>query len=166
MYIYRALINSLRAHMIHINQNMIVYTHVEHSPTKTNLHEVLCRNTNTHTHTYKSQWIHMCMTLICIIIIHACTHTRTQHPTNTRARAHTHTHTHTNAHTQRTKHTHACTHAHAHLQCHPYQAFIFFYRCCPHCGVRSWDCLRRVTHYAIGNCGKETGGGSDPGHWL
>ena len=35
MYIYRALINALSAHMIHINLNMIFYTHVEHNPTKT-----------------------------------------------------------------------------------------------------------------------------------
>ena len=35
MYIYHALINALSAHMIHINQNMIFCTHVEHSPTKT-----------------------------------------------------------------------------------------------------------------------------------
>ena len=35
MYIYHALINALGAHMIHINQNMIFCTHVEHSPTKT-----------------------------------------------------------------------------------------------------------------------------------
>ena len=35
MYIYHALINALSAHMIHINQNMIFYTHVEHNPTKT-----------------------------------------------------------------------------------------------------------------------------------
>ena len=34
MYIYHALINALSAHMIHINLNMIFYTHVEHSPTK------------------------------------------------------------------------------------------------------------------------------------
>ena len=27
--------NALSAHMIHINLNMIFYTHVEHSPTKT-----------------------------------------------------------------------------------------------------------------------------------
>jgi len=33
--IYYALINALSAHMIHINLNMIFYTHVEHSPTKT-----------------------------------------------------------------------------------------------------------------------------------
>ena len=35
MYIYYALINALSAHMIHINLNMILYTYVEHSPTKT-----------------------------------------------------------------------------------------------------------------------------------
>ena len=35
MYIYHALINALSAHMIHINLNMIFYTHVGHSPTKT-----------------------------------------------------------------------------------------------------------------------------------
>ena len=41
MYIYHALINAPSAHMIHINLNMILYTHVEHSPTKNNLHKVL-----------------------------------------------------------------------------------------------------------------------------
>jgi len=35
MYIYHALINALSAHMMHINLNMIFYTHVEHSPIKT-----------------------------------------------------------------------------------------------------------------------------------
>ena len=35
MYVYHALINALSAHMIHINLNMIFYTHVEQSPTKT-----------------------------------------------------------------------------------------------------------------------------------
>ena len=35
MYIYHALINALSAHMIHINLNMIFYTHVEQRPTKT-----------------------------------------------------------------------------------------------------------------------------------
>ena len=35
MCIYHALINALSAHKIHINLNMILYTHVEHSPTKT-----------------------------------------------------------------------------------------------------------------------------------
>jgi len=34
MYIYRALINALSAHIIHINLNTIFYTHVEESPTK------------------------------------------------------------------------------------------------------------------------------------
>ena len=35
LYIYHALINALSAHMIRINLNMIFYTHLEHSPTKT-----------------------------------------------------------------------------------------------------------------------------------
>ena len=37
MYIYHALIKALRAHMIHINLNMIFYNmyHVEHIPSKT-----------------------------------------------------------------------------------------------------------------------------------
>ena len=35
MYICHALINTLSAHMIHINLNMIFYTHVKHSSTKT-----------------------------------------------------------------------------------------------------------------------------------
>ena len=58
MYIYPAFINAPSAHMIHINLNMIFYTHVEHSPTKTdNLHKVLYAKTNTstthsHTHTH------------------------------------------------------------------------------------------------------------------
>ena len=34
MYIYHALINAMSAHMLHINLNMILYTHVEHSPAK------------------------------------------------------------------------------------------------------------------------------------
>ena len=34
MYIYHVLINALSAHLIHINLNMIFYTHIEHSPTK------------------------------------------------------------------------------------------------------------------------------------
>ena len=32
MYIYHALIIALSAHLIHINLNIIFYTHVEHSP--------------------------------------------------------------------------------------------------------------------------------------
>ena len=50
MYIYYALINALSAHMIHINLNMILYTHVEHSPTKTICIKYYTGKTNTHTH--------------------------------------------------------------------------------------------------------------------
>ena len=60
MYIYHALINALSAHIIHINLNMIFYTHVEHSSTKT-IYIIIIKNyikkkhykqTNTHTHTH------------------------------------------------------------------------------------------------------------------
>ena len=77
MYIYHALNNALSAQMTHINLNMIFYTHVEHSPTKTIYVKYYTKNkpkkstTNTHTHTH--------------------THART----HTRARTHKHTHTHT-----------------------------------------------------------------------
>ena len=69
MYIYPVLINALNAHMIHINLNIIFYTHVEHLPNS--FHKVLYGNTHTHTHTY----------------------------THARARAHTHIHTMTVAET-------------------------------------------------------------------
>ena len=53
MYIYHALINTLSAHMICINLNMIFYTHVKHSPTKTIYIKYLKKlkkgTTNTHT---------------------------------------------------------------------------------------------------------------------
>ena len=67
MYVYRALINALSAHMIPINLNMIFYTRVEHSPTKTiyikyytkkqqqqkphHTHTHTLKHTHTHTHT-------------------------------------------------------------------------------------------------------------------
>ena len=35
MYIYHTLINALSADMIHINLNVIFYTHIKHTPTKT-----------------------------------------------------------------------------------------------------------------------------------
>ena len=58
MYIYHALINALSAHMIHINLNIIFYTHVEHSSTKTIYIKYYKRNIykknalKTHTYTY------------------------------------------------------------------------------------------------------------------
>ena len=62
MYIYHALINTLSAHMIHIDINMIFYTHIEHHPTRTvyikyyknknALHTHTNTNTHTHTHTH------------------------------------------------------------------------------------------------------------------
>ena len=74
MCIYHVLINALSAHMIHVNLNMMLYTHVEHSPIKT---IYIKYYTETHTHPHA----HM----------HACTHARTR----THARTHTHTHKHT-----------------------------------------------------------------------
>ena len=65
MYIYHALINALSARMIHINLNMIFYTHVEHSPTNT-IYIKYYKNKN------KKHTLH----------------------THTHAHAHTHTHTH------------------------------------------------------------------------
>ena len=71
MDIYHALINALCAHMIHINLNMIFYTHVEHSPTKTiyikyytetkqtkNALQTHALQTHTHTHTYTHTHTH------------------------------------------------------------------------------------------------------------
>ena len=66
MYIYHALINVLNADMIHMNLNMIFYTHVEHSPTKTiyikyynkQTNKKCTTNTHTHTHTDCSRnWV-------------------------------------------------------------------------------------------------------------
>ena len=50
VYIYQALINAQNAQMIHINLNMIFYTHVEHSPTET-IYIKYYMIWNTHTHT-------------------------------------------------------------------------------------------------------------------
>jgi len=49
MYIYHVLINTLSAHMIRINYD-ILYTRRAQSY-QNNLHKVLYRNTHTHTHT-------------------------------------------------------------------------------------------------------------------
>ena len=67
MYFYHALINALSAHMIHINLNMIFYTHAEHSPNKTiyikyyiykkKIYKKI-RTTNTHTHTHTHAHTH------------------------------------------------------------------------------------------------------------
>ena len=53
MYIYHALINALSTHMIHINLNMIFYTHTEHSSTRT-IYIRYYMETHTHTHA----WMH------------------------------------------------------------------------------------------------------------
>ena len=75
MYKYHAHINALSAHMIHINLNIIFYTHIEHSPTKT---VYIKYYTEKQTHALQ---------------------------THARARAHTHTHTHTHTQTHTHTHT-------------------------------------------------------------
>ena len=75
MYIYHALINALSAHIIHINLNMLFYTHIEHSPTKT-IYIKYYTKTKQKTH-YKH------------------THTHTHARTHARTHTNTHTHTHT-----------------------------------------------------------------------
>ena len=42
--------------MIHINLNMIFYTHVEHSPTKT-IYMKYYTETHTHTHDCSRSWV-------------------------------------------------------------------------------------------------------------
>ena len=59
MYIYHALINALSSHMIHINLNMIFYTHIGHIPTKTIYIKYYIKYTHyKHTHTDCSRnWV-------------------------------------------------------------------------------------------------------------
>ena len=74
LYIYHALINALSAHMIHINLNMIFYTHVEHSPTKTiYIKYYLKTNKKTQTHIDTQTQTHR----------HIDTHTHTHRQTHT-----------------------------------------------------------------------------------
>ena len=57
IYIYHALINALSAHMIHINLNMIFYTHVELAQFHpNNPHKAPYGKTPpTHTHTHEQK---------------------------------------------------------------------------------------------------------------
>ena len=77
MYIYNALINALSTHMIHIKLNMILCTHVGHSPTKTVYIKHYTKNKTKNT-----------------LETQTCMHARTY------ARTHASTHTHTHTHTQ------------------------------------------------------------------
>ena len=63
MYIYHVLINALSANIMYINLNTILYTHIEHSPTKT-IYIRYYMETHTHTHN------------VCTCT-HTCTHTHT-----------------------------------------------------------------------------------------
>ena len=67
MYIYHTLINALNAHMIHINLNMIFYTHVGHSPIKTIYIKYYKKNKKIQAHTHA----------------HTLTHTPHTHTTHT-----------------------------------------------------------------------------------
>ena len=59
MHIYRALMNALRAHIIHL----IFYTHVEHSTIKNYLNNLLHTHTHTHTHTAMNSNVHDTVTI-------------------------------------------------------------------------------------------------------
>ena len=51
MYIYHALIDTLNAHLVHINLNTLFYTDLEDSPIKT-IYIRCYMHTHTHTHTH------------------------------------------------------------------------------------------------------------------
>ena len=54
MYIYHVLIKALSAQVIHINQNMMFYAHVEHSPNKTiYIKYYMEKRTCTHAYTHR-----------------------------------------------------------------------------------------------------------------
>ena len=101
MYIYHALINALSTCMIHINLNVMFYTHqVEHSPTKTTHTKQDTERQTPHLtpqHTQKTQFKRVQHWSVSYIM-----HTR----------ACTHVHTHTHIHTTHTHHTHTHTHTH------------------------------------------------------
>ena len=71
MHIYHALINAPSAHMIHINLNMIFYTHVEHSPTKTvyikNYKRFFIIKKQLHTHTHTQCVNALCSWRYCMV---------------------------------------------------------------------------------------------------
>jgi len=75
MYIYHALINALSAHMIRMNLNMVFYTHVEHSPTKT-----IYIKYSTKAKTKQTKKTHY---------KHTHTHAHARTPASTHARTHT-----------------------------------------------------------------------------
>ena len=56
--------------MININLNAILYTPIEHSPTKTVYAEYYME---THTHTHTPEWIQTCvMLLVCTLLVACC----------------------------------------------------------------------------------------------
>ena len=92
MCIYRALINALSIHMIHVNLNVIFYTHVEHSPTKTIKVVYTQKTTKNNNNNNKKQ------------------QQKTKTKNNKNRTTHIHTHTHTHPHTHAPAHSHTHTH--------------------------------------------------------
>ena len=71
MSIYHVLINTLNAHIIHINLNTILYTYVEDSPANTiYIWHYMETHTHTHTHTYSSTIVTYCSILIVVPACH------------------------------------------------------------------------------------------------
>ena len=82
MYIYHALINTLSAHMIHINLNYTLFcTHIQHSPTKTiytryymetctQTHKgIIWKHAHTHTHAHTDWSTNWVLILIVVEIL-------------------------------------------------------------------------------------------------
>ena len=96
MYIYHSLINDLNAYMMHVNLNMMFYTHVEHSPTKTIYIKYYTKTKQNTTYNNNNN-----------------NNNKNNNNKNKNAldtHTHTHTHTHTQTHTQTHTHTHTYTH--------------------------------------------------------
>ena len=71
MNIYHALINALSAHMIHINLNMIFYTHVEHSPAKTIYIKYYTKTKTKHLSDELCRFRVQCLALLCFVPINS-----------------------------------------------------------------------------------------------
>ena len=68
LYIYHALINGLRAHIIHISLSTIFYAHIEDSPTKAiYIRHYMDTHTHTHTRTRTHTCTHACISATVIV---------------------------------------------------------------------------------------------------
>ena len=69
LYIYHALINGLRAHIIHINLSTIFYAHIEDSPTKAiYIRHYMDTHTHTRTRTHMHARMHFCNSYCALIL--------------------------------------------------------------------------------------------------